>query len=142
MPSAIYGALFFTVALLVTTAYFLLGGLPLLILKHEEALDARFIRGFFGAYCKAAFWCSLGASVSYAFWGRFRFAIGAAAIAAVAMLLRRYLLPVMQQLGAQIEANNDGALQRFRRMHSAALLVNLAQLAVLVWGTIELSRSL
>ena len=30
-----FAALGFTVALLVTTAYFLMGGLPLLILKHD-----------------------------------------------------------------------------------------------------------
>lgn len=46
MPLALYPALLFTVALLVTTAYFLLGGLPLLVLDHDTSLDARFIRGF------------------------------------------------------------------------------------------------
>ena len=30
-----YGALFFTVVLLVIIAYFLMGGLPLLVLKHD-----------------------------------------------------------------------------------------------------------
>ena len=42
---------------------------------------------------------------------------------------------------AGIEANADGAIRRFRRVHITALLVNLAQLAVLVWGTIQLARS-
>src|SRR5438094_3216534 len=101
MPAAIYPALFFTVALLFVTAYFLLGGLPLLILKHDVPLDARFIRGFF---------------------------IGAAAIAIVATLLRMHLVRAMHQLGIRIEANDERAIQQFRRMHGAALLVNLAQL--------------
>ncbi|HKX42060.1 MAG TPA: hypothetical protein VJO99_12950 [Burkholderiaceae bacterium] len=140
MSSAIYGAFFFTVVLLVTTAYFLLGGLPLLILQHDVPLDARFIRSFFNVYYRAAFWAALGASASYALWGRFAFAVGAAAIAVVATLLRRHFLPVMQQLGTQIEARDVAAIQRFRRMHATALLINLAQLAVLVWGTIQLSR--
>jgi hypothetical protein len=141
MSSAIYGAFFFTVALLVTTTYFLLGGLPLLVLQHDVALDARFIRGFFNVYYRAAFWAALGACVSYALWGRFAFALGAAAMAVVATVLKRHLLPAMQQLGVEIEANDGGAIQRFRRLHAAALLINLAQLAVLVWGTIQLSRS-
>jgi hypothetical protein len=139
---AVYPALFFTVVLLVTTAYFLLGGLPLLILQHDAPLDARFVRGFFNVYCKAAFWASLGAAVSYALWGRIGFAFGAAGLAAVAVVLRVKLLPAMQQLGSQIEANGDGAVRRFRRAHGAALLVNLVQLVVVVWGTIQLSRTM
>jgi hypothetical protein len=47
MAAAIYPALVFTVALLVTTAYFLLGGLPLLVLDHQTAVDARFVRAFY-----------------------------------------------------------------------------------------------
>ena len=142
MPAAIYPALFFTVALLFVTAYFLLGGLPLLILKHDVPLDARFIRGFFNVYYKAAFWTAVGACASFALWGRFGFAIGAAAIAIVATLLRMHLVQAMHQLGIRIEANDSSAIQQFRRMHGAALLVNVAQLVVLVWGTIQLSRQL
>ncbi|CAN7611703.1 hypothetical protein LJR129_004626 [Acidovorax sp. LjRoot129] len=142
MPSAIYPALFFTVAMLVNTGYFLLGGLPLLILKHDEPLDARFVRGFFNVYYQAAFWVALGAAVSYALWGRLVFALGAAVLAAIATILRRRLLPVMLQLGAQIEAGKAGAVQQFRRMHATALLLNLVQLVVVVWGLIALSRSL
>ena len=141
MPSAVYAAFFFTVVLLITTTYFLLGGLPLLVLKHDVPLDARFIRGFFNVYYRAAFWAALGASASFALWGRFAFAVGAATIAIIATLLQRHLSPVMQQLGSQIAANDGGAIKRFRRMHVTALLIVLAQLVVLVWGTIQLSRS-
>ena len=70
MPPAGYAALFFTVLLLVTTAYFLMGGLPLLILKHDTPVDAGFIRGFFDVYYKAAFFAASGACLSYALWGR------------------------------------------------------------------------
>lgn len=142
MPAAIYPAFFFTVAMLFTTAYFLLGGLPLLILKHDVPLDARFIRAFFNVYYRAAFWTAVGACISFAAWGRIGFALGAAALAALVSVLRKYLLGAMQQLGSQIEANNESAIQRFRRIHSAALLVNLGQLVVLVWGTLQLSRAM
>ncbi|TFZ07659.1 hypothetical protein [Ramlibacter humi] len=142
MSSAIYGAFFFTVALLVTTAYFIMGGLPLLVLKHDVPLDARFIRGFFNVYYVAAFWAGLGASASYGLWGRPVFAAGTAAIAAAAFLLRRHLLPAMHRLGLRIEANDEGAIRRFRRMHVAALLINLALLVLLVWGVIQLSQAL
>lgn len=141
MPAAIYPSFVFTVALLFTTAYFLLGGLPLLILKHDVPLDAGFIRRFFEVYYKAVFWAAVGACASYALWGRFILAVGAAGIAAFAALLRTRFLPVMEQLGAKIEANDAHALRRFRQMHVTALLINVALLVVLVWGTIELSRS-
>jgi hypothetical protein len=142
MSFAVYPAFVFTVALLVTTAYFLLGGLPLLILKHDVPLDARFIRAFFNVYYKAAFWAAIGATLSYALWGRAAFAAGAAGLAVVAVLLRKHLLAAMHHLGTQIETNAEGAIQQFRRVHAMALLVNLAQLVVLVWGTIQLSASM
>src|SRR3954464_4341202 len=98
MSFALYPAFFFTVALLVTPAYFLLGGLPLLVLKHDMPLDARFIRGFFEVYYKAAFWTALGAAASYALWGRYSFALGAAALALLSTVLRKYLLSAMHEL--------------------------------------------
>ena len=39
-------ALFFTVVLLAVTTYFLLGSVPLLTLKHDNPIDARFIKSF------------------------------------------------------------------------------------------------
>ena len=142
LSSALYASFFFTVALLVTTAYFLMGGLPLLTLKHDTPLDARFVRGFFNVYYRAAFWASLGAFVSYALWGRYAFAIGVAVNACIVSLLRKHLLQAMQQLGAQIEASSDGAIHHFRRVHSAALFVNLVQLVAIVWGLLWLSQQL
>lgn len=142
MSSAIYGAFFFTVLLLVITGYFLLGGLPLLVLEHDIPLDARFICSFFAVYYKGAFWTALGAAASYVLWGRIGLAIGATAVALLATLLRRRFLPVMERVGAQIEAHDAGVIRRFRRMHGMALLFNLGLLVVLVAGTVQLSRSL
>lgn len=142
MSYAVYGAFFFMVAMLVSTAYFLMGGLPLLGLKHDVPLDARFIRGFFNVYYRAAFWTGAGACVSFALWGRPVFAVGAASVAVIAIVLRKYLLGAMQQLGERIEASDAGAIQRFRKVHIGALLVNVALLVFLVSGIITLSRQL
>jgi hypothetical protein len=139
MSIAVYPALLFTVALLVTTAYFLMGGLPLLVLDHDTALDARFVRGFFNLYYKAAFVTATGAALSYALLGRAGFAAGAAVLAGVVLLLRRQLIPVMDQLGAQIPASGAVAIGRFRRVHGLALLINLLQLLLLVWALLQLS---
>ncbi len=139
MAQAVYPALLFTVALLVTTAYFLLGGLPLLVLDHSTDLDARFVRAFFNLYYKAAFVAAVGAALSFGLWGRPAFALGAAGLAVAVTVLRRRFIPVMAQWGAQIGASAPQAIRRFRQLHVAALLMNLLQLALLVWALLQFS---
>jgi hypothetical protein len=139
MPSAIYPALFFTVVLLVTTAYFLMGGLPLLILDHDTPTDAWFVRRFFTIYYTCVFYAAGGAAASYALSGRLVFAVGATAIGVVAVALRKRLISAMELVGAQIQEDAAGAVARFRKVHTLALLINLTQLVVLVWGLTYLS---
>ena len=139
MPIAIFPALFFTVAMLVTTAYFVMGGLPLLVLDHDTALDAKFVRGFFNIYYKSAFVSAAGASLSFLLLGKAGFALGAAGVALLVVVLRRYLIPLMDQLGSQIQSEGVAAIDRFRKLHCAALLVNFLQLVVLVWALTKLS---
>lgn len=55
-------------------------------------------------------------------------------MALAAVLLRSRLIPAMEQLGTQIQTGDEAARVRFRRIHSAALMVNLVQLVALVWG--------
>ena len=137
--SAAYFALFFTVVLLVTTAYFLMGGLPLLILQHDTPLDGRFIHRFFEVYVKFAVFGAVGACLSYALWGRAGFALGAAGIGALVLFLRRRVLPAMERLGARIQSMDGSAIPAFRKLHSSVLLLNLVQLVALVWGVTQVS---
>jgi hypothetical protein len=139
MSAALIAALVFTVALLVVTAYFLMGSLPLLILKHDTPLDSRFIRGFYDTYYLAAMVTAGFTAVSYALAGRPLLAAGAAALALLAHTLRRKFLPRMDALRAQIQARGDMAVHQFRRMHLAAILVNAAQLVLIVASLIALS---
>ena len=139
MSAALIAALFFTVALLVTTAYFLLGSVPLLILKHDTPLDARFVRGFFNTYYLAAMLTAGAAAVSYAFAGRLVFATGAAALALLATLLRRKVIPQMDSLRGQIQVRETDAITGFRRTHLWAILINVAQLVLIVWSLAAVS---
>jgi hypothetical protein len=139
MSAALLIALFFTVALLVTTAYFLLGSVPLLVLKHDTPMDSRFVRGFFNTYYLAAMFTAGATALSYAFAGRPVLAAGAASLALLATLLRRNVIPRMDSLRAQIEASEASAIAAFRRMHVTAILINLAQLVVIVWSLIAAS---
>jgi hypothetical protein len=134
MSAAMIAALFFTVALLVTTAYFILGSIPLLVLKHDTPLDARFVRGFFNIYYVASVVTASGTSISYAFAGRPALATGAAALALLAVVLRKKVIPKMDALGAQIQSNDMDAIPGFRRTHITAIVINVVQLVAIVWS--------
>jgi len=139
MSAALISALFFTVALLVTHAYFLLGSVPLLILKHDTPMDARFVRGFFNTYYLAAMYTASATAVSLALSGRLALAAGAATLALLAAILRRTIIPKMDSLRAQMPASETNTIPEFRRMHVAAILANLAQLVLIVWSLIATS---
>ena len=140
MSAALIAALFFTVALLVTHAYFLMGSVPLLILEHDTPMDARFVRGFFNTYYLAAMVTAGATALSLGLAGRLALAAGAAALALLATLLRRKVIPAMDALRDQFEVSGASAIPAFRRMHVAAILANLAQLVFIVWSLIAASR--
>jgi len=80
--------------------------------------------------------------VSYALAGRPAVATGAAALALLAAILRRQVIPRMDSLRARIQGGESAAISWFRRIHAAAILVNLAQLVLIVWSLIAASMAL
>jgi hypothetical protein len=70
-------ALAATVVLLVWMGFFMMGSLPLLVLKHDTPLGARFIRGLFNVYDVAVVVTASAAALSFAWSGKPAFAIGA-----------------------------------------------------------------
>lgn len=142
MSTALLTALFFTVTLLAATAYFLMGSVPLLVLKHDTPQDSRFVRGFFDTYYRIAMFSAGATAVSFAWAGRLTQAIGACVLALLAVALRRKVIAYMDSLSIQIEQGTTGAIQRFRRIHRAAVLVNAVQLTLIVWSLIALSLQL
>jgi hypothetical protein len=131
MTRPLLTAMFFTVALLVVTTYFLMGSVPLLVLKHDTAMDARFIRAFYNTYYLAALWiCGLTA-MSYAWAHKPYLALGAIALAIVAVMSRRIFLPQMDALRVQIEARS-----------AQAIALNGIQLVLIVWTLIRVSMDL
>ncbi len=123
-----------TIAMLAVTAYFFFGSLPLLILKHDNTMDARFIRTFYITYYRLAVLTATVTTVSYIVAGRPAFAIGAASIEALTLFLRRTFIPRMDALHAQIQASDAGAIAAFRRIHKTAIAINLAQVVAIVGG--------
>src|SRR4051794_774977 len=139
MSAALIAALFFTVILLVVTAYFIMGSVPLLILKHDTPMDSRFVRGFFNTYYRMATFAAAATAASYALAGRPAFAVGAAALALLAVMLRRNIIPKMDALGARIQVDGTDSIPGFRRTHITAILINVAQLVLIVWSLTTLS---
>lgn len=125
-------ALFFTVVLLAVTAYFLLGSVPLLTLRHDNPLDARFIRSFYVTYHRIALVAAVGTALSYALAGRPAFATGAAGIAALTLVLRNKFIPMMDQLAPLIVAQKEAAIPAFRQIHTSAILINTCQLLAIL----------
>ncbi|MFO1279727.1 MAG: hypothetical protein U1F04_09150 [Burkholderiaceae bacterium] len=125
-------ALFFTVALLAVTGYFLLGSIPLLILRHDNPVDSSFIRTFYLTYFRLAFIAGMGAVASHAMAARPAFAVAAAVIVVLTLVVRARLIPRMDQLGTQIRGQDALAIPAFRRIHKSAILINTAQLGAIL----------
>ena len=139
MTSALLAALICAGAMLATTTYFILGSIPLLVLKHDTPLDARFVRAFFNTYYVAALASATATALSLVIAGRSGVAAAAAALAVVAVLLRKQIT-TMDSIGAQIQSDFADAIPAFRRTHLTAILINVVQLAVIVWILIAVSR--
>ena len=135
-------ALVCTVLLIVVTAYFFMGSVPLLVLRHDTNMDAWFVRRFFGVYYATVAVIAGATAIAYAFAGRVAFAAGAAALVLLAAAMRRTILPRMVALGERIVVDGTPAIARFRRMHVAAIAVNLAQLVAIVWTLIAVSMQM
>jgi hypothetical protein len=121
-------ALIFTVLLLMVTAYFFLGSVPLLVLKHDDPIDAKFVKSFYNTYYQIAFVVALGATVSYALSARPVLAFGAAVVMALAWALRGRIISQMDRLGDQIQAKDVVSIPEFRKIHKTAIWINFTQL--------------
>jgi hypothetical protein len=117
--------------------YFLLGSVPLLILKHDTPVDGKFIRSFFNLYYRVAAFVGAAAALSYAFSGRPWFAVGACVIAVLSVVLRRTIIAKMDLLQSQIQTANFEAIPEFRKIHIRAVLISFAQLLVVVWSLFQ-----
>ena len=127
----------FTVAMLSVSVYFLLGSVPLLILKHDTPVDGNFIRSFFNLYYRVGAFVAAGATLSYAFSGRTWFALGAATIAVLAVVLRRTIVAKMDLLRNQIQNTYLEAIPEFRKIHFQAIIISSIQLVVVVWSLFQ-----
>jgi hypothetical protein len=133
-------ALLSTIPLLMCMGYFFMGSLPLLVLKHDTPMDSRFVRGFFNTYYIAVMWTATVPTISYALVGHLAFSAGMVAIGALALLLRKVVLPHMDGLRIRIESGDSAAATEFRHIHIAGMVINVIQLVALVWGLFHIAK--
>jgi hypothetical protein len=130
-------SLFFTVAMLAVTTYFLFGSIPLLVLKHDNNMDSKFIRAFYITYFKIAIVVSTAAAISYAAALRPLMTLLASTIAILTLVLRFKFIPQMDRFGSAIREDNKlMAIPQFRKIHKTAITLNLAQL-ITVLGSLS-----
>lgn len=128
-----------TVALLVWMGFFMMGSLPLLVLKHDTPLDARFIRGLFNLYYLAIMITATVGASSSALANRPTIALGLGFVGACGFAGRRWLVARMDRVRSTMTADDSVGIRRFRRLHIAGMLLNVALLAGFCIGMTQVS---
>jgi hypothetical protein len=128
-----------TVLLLVWMGFFMMGSLPLLILKHDTPVDARFIRGLFKLYYVAIMATGAVGALSSALAGRPVIALALGCVAGLGFAGRHWLISRMDVVRSTMTADDSPAIRRFRRLHIAGMLVNVMLLAAFCIGMTRVS---
>lgn len=128
------------VILLVWMGFFMLGSLPLMILKHDTPLDARFVRGLFDVYYKAVIVTASAGVAAQAWTGKAVLAAGMAAVVVVAYLSRRNILTRMDRLRAVMTPDDAQRIRQFRVLHVWGMVLNVAQLLAICLSLVTVLR--
>jgi hypothetical protein len=133
-------AMFATVILLVWMGFFMLGSLPLLVLKHDTPLDSRFIRGLFNVYYTAIMVTASVGAAAFALAGRIPFALVFVGIGLIGAGSRHWVLGKMDALRATMTATDHVAIRKFRQLHIGGMVANLVQLLSLCVAMAQVTR--
>ena len=117
------------VALLAWMIYFMMGCLPLLILKHDDPSDSQLIRSFFDVYYLVLMGIAAVGTLSSAVSDRRLLATAIACIALIGFAARRVIVSRMDRLRGTMSATNALAIQTFRRLHIGGIVFNIFLLA-------------
>lgn len=118
--------------------YFMMGGLTLLILKHDDQSDQRLVRGFFHVHYLALITIASLGALSSAVADRRMIAASIGCIAIIGFTARQLIVSRMDRLRSTMSATDVPAIRTFRRLHVAGLALNLMLLSGFVF---VLSRS-
>lgn len=132
-------ALISAVVLLVWMGFFMMGSLPLLVLKHDTPLDSRFIRGLFNLYYMAIMATGMVGAASAAIAGRAAAALGLGVVAAIGFAGRHWFVARMDLVRSTMTADDSLAIRKFRRLHIVGMLLNVLLLGSFCVGLTRVS---
>ncbi len=132
LPKAL--ALVSTVFMLMSMAFFLLGTIPLLILKHKEPMDSRVVRQVFHYCYRLVTVFALSASLGQGLMNHTLLSVTALCIAVLAVVLHRVVLQRMDAHRVTMHTGDAVALRRFRQTHVAGIALNAMQLGAVGWA--------
>ena len=132
-------ALISAVVLLVWMRFFMMGSLPLLVLKHDTPLDSRFIRGLFNLYYMAIMATGMVGAASAAIAGRAAAALGLGVVAAIGFAGRHWFVARMDLVRSTMTADDSLAIRKFRRLHIVGMLLNVLLLGSFCVGLTRVS---
>lgn len=132
-------ALISTVALLICMGFFMMSSLPLLILKHDTPLDARFIRTLFNVYYVALMGIAAVGSLSYGLLGKVAIALALAGIVLLGFTLRRGVIGRMDRVRTTMTADDVPGIRRFRQLHVTGMVLNAVLLLSFCVGMTRMS---
>jgi len=132
-------ALIATIVLLVWMGFFMMGSLPLLILKHDTPVDSRFIRGLFNVYYLAIMAAAAVGALSSALAQRFIIALALSCVGGIGFAGRAWFVSRMDIVRSTMTADDSAAIRQFRRLHIAGMLLNVALLAAVCFGLTRIS---
>jgi hypothetical protein len=118
---------------------FMLASPTLLILKHDTALDGRFIRGLFNLYYNSVITLAAVVAAACAVLSQAAIAVAMGTLVVVVFGIRRWVISNMDKLRDAINRGEPMAVSRFRRLHVAGMIVNVAQLGTVAWGMTRLA---
>lgn len=127
-------ALISTVLLLIWMGFFMMGSLPLLILKHDTPLDSRFIRGLFKVHFTAIMITAGVGALSYALAERLTIATALICVAALGLAARFWFVSRMDSVRSTMTPDDAAAIRRFRQLHIAGMLLNVVLLGAFGYG--------
>jgi hypothetical protein len=127
-------ALVSTVLLLMSMTFFLLGTIPLLILKHKDPMDSRVVRQVFHYCYRLVTTFAVAACIGQGLMNQPLLATFAGGVAVIALLLHHQLLGRMDALRTTMHTGDGLALRLFRRTHVAGIVMNAALLAAIGWA--------
>ena len=132
-------ALVSTVLLLMSLGFFVLGTTPLLILKHDAAMDSRVIRQVFHYCYRLVAVMATAASIGYTLAGHVVLSVSLGCMALLAVAMHQWMLPRMDDLRTTMHDGDRNAIWQFRKLHVAGIALNLTQLAAIGWAMTQVT---